>query len=50
MPASHAERACEALPQAKLTVWKGMGHHAQRERPKQLNKYLARTTRTSPGQ
>jgi len=46
VPASHADRVCEALPQAKLTVWDGMGHHPQRERPQQLNRYLAATTRT----
>jgi pimeloyl-ACP methyl ester carboxylesterase len=45
MPVSHAARVCEALPQARLTVWEGMGHHPQRERPHQLNKYLAATTR-----
>jgi len=45
MPLSHAARVCEALPQARLTVWKGMGHHPQRERPQQLNKYLAAATR-----
>jgi pimeloyl-ACP methyl ester carboxylesterase len=46
MPVSHATRVCAALPQAKLTVWEGMGHHPQRERPEQLNDYLAHTTRT----
>ena len=46
IPVSHAARVCEALPQAKLTVWEGMGHHPQRERPEQLNDYLAATTRT----
>jgi pimeloyl-ACP methyl ester carboxylesterase len=46
IPISHAARVCEALPQAKLTVWEGMGHHPQRERPEQLNDYLAATTRT----
>ena len=45
MPSSHAARVCEALPQARLTVWEGMGHHPQRERPRQLNQYLAATTR-----
>jgi pimeloyl-ACP methyl ester carboxylesterase len=45
MPVSHAARVCEALPQARLTVWEGMGHHPQRERPVQLKKYLAATTR-----
>jgi pimeloyl-ACP methyl ester carboxylesterase len=46
IPVSHAARVCEALPQAKLTVWEGMGHHPQRERPEQLNDYLAAATRT----
>jgi len=46
VPVSHAARVCEALPQAKLAVWEGMGHHPQRERPEQLNDYLAATTRT----
>jgi pimeloyl-ACP methyl ester carboxylesterase len=45
IPVSHAARVCEALPQAKLTVWEGMGHHPQRERPEQLNDYLAAATR-----
>ena len=45
VPARHADRVCEALPQARLTVWEGMGHHPQRERPKQLSNYLAATTR-----
>jgi pimeloyl-ACP methyl ester carboxylesterase len=46
IPVSHAARVCKALPQAKLTVWEGMGHHPQRERAEQLNDYLAATTRT----
>ena len=46
IPMSHAARVCEALPQAKLTVWEGMGHHPQRERPDQLNDYLAAATRS----
>lgn len=44
IPVSHATRVCEALPQAKLALWEGMGHHPQRERPEQLNDYLAATT------
>jgi pimeloyl-ACP methyl ester carboxylesterase len=48
IPVSHAARVCEALPQAKLTVWAGMGHHPQRERPSQLNDYLTGSTRTLP--
>jgi pimeloyl-ACP methyl ester carboxylesterase len=49
IPVSHADRVCEALPQAKLTVWEGMGHHPQREHPEQLNDYLASATRTQAG-
>jgi pimeloyl-ACP methyl ester carboxylesterase len=45
MPVSHAARLREALAQAKVTVWQGMGHHPQRERPEKLNTYLANTTR-----
>ena len=47
IPVSHATRVCEALSQARLTVWEDLGHHPQRERPEQLNNYLAATTRTS---
>ena len=47
MPVSHATRLLEALPQAELTVWEGMGHHPQRERVQELNQYLAATTRVS---
>jgi pimeloyl-ACP methyl ester carboxylesterase len=45
VPIAHARRVCEALPQTRLTVWEGMGHHPQRERPRQLNEYLANATR-----
>lgn len=45
MPVSHAARVREALPQARVTVWQGMGHHPQRERPQQLNRFLVSTTR-----
>ena len=45
VPVSHADRVRDALPQASVTVWEGMGHHPQRERPKQLNDYLAVATR-----
>jgi pimeloyl-ACP methyl ester carboxylesterase len=31
-----------ALPQARVEVWRGMGHHPQRERPQQLNAFIER--------
>ena len=49
VPISHANHVCKALPQARLTVWEGMGHHPQRERPKQLNDYLAAATCAQAG-
>src|ERR1700733_7692104 len=32
VPASHAQGGRMALPQAKVDVWSGMGHHPIRER------------------
>ena len=36
VPPSHAEGLRTGLPQASVHVWRGMGHHPQRERPAQL--------------
>jgi pimeloyl-ACP methyl ester carboxylesterase len=33
VPAGHARALVRALPQARTEVWRGMGHHPQRERP-----------------
>jgi pimeloyl-ACP methyl ester carboxylesterase len=30
----------EALPQSHVEVWAGMGHHPQRERPRQLARFI----------
>jgi pyruvate dehydrogenase E2 component (dihydrolipoamide acetyltransferase) len=56
VPHSHAAGLRTALPQAKIEVWPGMGHHPQRERPAELAELIesacreARTTsRRSPG-
>jgi pimeloyl-ACP methyl ester carboxylesterase len=33
VPAAHVSGVQRALPQARIHVWRGMGHHPQRERP-----------------
>jgi len=40
VPLAHKEGVEDAFPQAKVTVWAGMAHHAQQERPKQLSGYI----------
>ena len=37
---SHIPALQQALPQAHVEVWKGMGHHPQRERPTQLARFI----------
>ncbi len=39
---AHAYALQRALPQAHVEIWKGMGHHPQRERPGDLAKYIER--------
>ncbi len=38
----HAAAVKRALPQARIEVWRGMGHHPQRERPHELNQFIER--------
>lgn len=38
----HIEALRTALPQAHIEVWDGMGHHPQRERPRQLARFIER--------
>ncbi|WP_205696827.1 alpha/beta fold hydrolase [Conexibacter sp. SYSU D00693] len=38
----HAAALKRALPQARIEVWRGMGHHPQRERPHELNQFIER--------
>ncbi|HYF28718.1 MAG TPA: alpha/beta fold hydrolase [Baekduia sp.] len=38
----HARAVKHALPQASIEVWRGMGHHPQRERPHELNAFIER--------
>lgn len=40
VPTDHMDAVQEALPQAHIELWRGMGHHPQRERPHQLNRYI----------
>jgi pimeloyl-ACP methyl ester carboxylesterase len=39
---SHAEGVLTAFPQARITVWEGMGHHPQRERAADLTDFVER--------
>jgi pimeloyl-ACP methyl ester carboxylesterase len=43
VPTRHADAVRFALPQAHVEVWPGMGHHPQRERPAQLDRYIERS-------
>ena len=42
VPIGHAAAVTRALPQARVEIWPGMGHHPQRERPALLAAVLAR--------
>lgn len=42
VPVEHIESLRSALPQADVEVWPGMGHHPQRERPRDLHRFLDR--------
>jgi pimeloyl-ACP methyl ester carboxylesterase len=40
VPIAHGDGVMTAFPQARISVWKDMGHHAQRERPSQLAHFI----------
>jgi len=40
VPPNHLQALRRALPQAHVEVWRGMGHHPQRERPQQLDDFI----------
>ena len=42
VPTAHAKGLLRALPQADIAFWPGMGHHPQRERPRQLAHFVER--------
>jgi len=45
----HAGAVRRALPGAGVEVWPGMGHHPQRERPRELERFLARHAARADG-
>lgn len=45
VPVSHAKGLGRALPQARIEIWRGMGHHPQRERPVELVRFIKRSAR-----
>ena len=50
VPPAHRNGVLRAFPQADVSLWSGMGHHPQRERPDELAAFLERTwRRTAPG-
>jgi pimeloyl-ACP methyl ester carboxylesterase len=42
VPSSHADGVHTAFPQARVSVWEGMGHHPQRERAAELSELVER--------
>ena len=42
VPRSHASGVRRALPQARIEIWPGMGHHPQHERPEPLRQFIER--------
>ena len=46
---AHAEGVLTAFPQARITVWEGMGHHPQRERAEDLTNFVERAAASVRG-
>lgn len=42
VPVAHTTAVSRSLPQARIEVWEGMGHHPQRERPYDLARFVER--------
>ncbi len=40
VPVGHRDGVMTAFPQAQVSVWKKMGHHPQRERPRELARFI----------
>ena len=40
VPPAHRGGVMTAFPQAKVSIWKKMGHHPQRERPNELARFI----------
>ena len=49
VPIGHLDGVRTALPQADVEVWPGMGHHPQRERPRQLAERVSALQVSEPG-
>lgn len=48
VPLSHIKGLEEALPQARVEIWEGMGHHPQAERPVELAALIEQACRRRP--
>ncbi len=48
VPREHIGALKRALPRTHVEVWDGMGHHPQRERPRQLAEYIERHAARAP--
>jgi pimeloyl-ACP methyl ester carboxylesterase len=46
---THTRGVLTALPQAQIKVWPGMGHHPQRERPRELEQFVAKAHEVGVG-
>jgi pimeloyl-ACP methyl ester carboxylesterase len=48
VPRAHADAVRVALPHARVEIWPGMGHHPQRERPRQLAHFVTAVEHREP--
>ena len=48
VPRGHLAGVVEALPQVEAEIWRDMGHHPQRERPRRLANLVERSCRDIP--
>jgi pimeloyl-ACP methyl ester carboxylesterase len=48
VPRAHSDAVRRALPHACVEVWPGMGHHPQRERPRQLAHFVTAVEHREP--
>jgi pimeloyl-ACP methyl ester carboxylesterase len=49
VPLAHRDGLMTAFPQAQISVWKKMGHHPQRERPSELERFIEACASALPG-
>jgi pyruvate dehydrogenase E2 component (dihydrolipoamide acetyltransferase) len=48
VPVAHVDAVRGSLPQARIDVWEGMGHHPQRERARDLAQFIGRHAQPAP--